>query len=415
MSKNKKQNRKTNKHTDNLPPPFPSNKYGSGIEPESNGFLSIASSDAYKIALETSYEGFATDDHFDGCQEEEIQKSLSVMDDAGLFRFDITQPFGLGTKCAKTYVSRCLLGEDGTTYRYLGLRMFSHPWNGNFAAGDSSGTELRDAINRISKLNLKLEERAESLLPGLKKKRIRRGIIAQDAIRGRSKFDVALINKMDSSEELKAEPTFGGARCSVSWHADSSLEHYSTIAVYQTIMEDEKAQKKSTMNARSSWSVALRVMHNAEGPAASSTKTDSQASTSSDIPPILASLPSGSAYFLLDNFNHHHQHAVIAPSDPVRSVRFSSTHRLLREGGNVAFILERCATTCSNFHRKGPKVWRSEQLLLTEIETEWLRQFFIQGEGNKNLLWKVRLFSLPRQYLEFIMKLVRDSSHGCLH
>ena len=51
------------------------------------------------------------------------------MEDEGLFRTDVTQPFSLGTKCAKTYVTRCLLGKDGTTYKYLGLRMFVHPWN----------------------------------------------------------------------------------------------------------------------------------------------------------------------------------------------------------------------------------------------------------------------------------------------
>mmetsp|Transcript_594 Transcript_594/g.982 ORF Transcript_594/g.982 Transcript_594/m.982 type:complete len:777 (-) Transcript_594:171-2501(-) len=385
-----KQNKKSRKRTSNLPPSFPSDKYGIDVIPGRKGFLSNTSADAYRVALETSYEGFVSDNHFEGCQEKEIQKSLSVMDDAGLFRFDITQPFGLGSKCAKTYVSRCLLGEEGTTYRYLGLRMFSHPWNGyHGASGVASDTELHDAIKTISKLNLKLEERTKSLLPKLMDKRTRRGINAHDAIKGRSKFDVALINKMDSSEELKAEPSFGGARCSVSWHADSSLEHYSTIAVYQTIVGDDTRQKKSAIDPRSSWSVALRVLHNAEGPAAASVvKTDSTTSVSSNAPPILTSLPSGSAYFLLDDFNHHHQHAVIAPSSSTQSVRFSSTHRLLREGGNVSFILQRCATACSNFHRKGPKIWRSEQLLLTEIETEWLRQFYIQGEGNKRLLWK---------------------------
>eukprot|EP00953_Heterococcus_sp_UTEX-ZZ885_P039186 20098-Heterococcus_DN1.PRE.5 len=32
--------------------------------------------------------------------------------------------------------------------------------------------------------------------------------------------------------DLKAEPLFSRDKCSVSWHADSCLEHYSTIAVY---------------------------------------------------------------------------------------------------------------------------------------------------------------------------------------
>jgi len=41
---------------------------------------------------------------------------------------DVTQPLGLGTKLAPTFVRRTLVGENGITYKYLGLRMFSHPW-----------------------------------------------------------------------------------------------------------------------------------------------------------------------------------------------------------------------------------------------------------------------------------------------
>jgi hypothetical protein len=41
---------------------------------------------------------------------------------------DVTQPLGLSTKLAPTYVRRTLAGENGITYKYLGLRMFSHPW-----------------------------------------------------------------------------------------------------------------------------------------------------------------------------------------------------------------------------------------------------------------------------------------------
>jgi hypothetical protein len=41
---------------------------------------------------------------------------------------DVTQPLGLGTKLAPTFVRRTLVGENGITYKYLGLRMFAHPW-----------------------------------------------------------------------------------------------------------------------------------------------------------------------------------------------------------------------------------------------------------------------------------------------
>lgn len=50
-------------------------------------------------------------------------------------------------------------------------------------------------------------------------------------------------------------------------------------------------------------------------------------------------------------------------------------------------VLERSQKVCSELDRNGPKRWKSEQLLLCEIEFEWLRQFFIQGSENKILLW----------------------------
>jgi hypothetical protein len=30
---------------------------------------------------------------------------------------------------SKTFVSRTLVGDPGTTYKYLGLRIFAHPWS----------------------------------------------------------------------------------------------------------------------------------------------------------------------------------------------------------------------------------------------------------------------------------------------
>jgi hypothetical protein len=64
-------------------------------------------------------------------------------------------------------------------------------------------------------------------------------------------------------------------------------------------------------------------------------------------------------------------------------------------------MLNRCRNTCAQFHKKGPKLWRSEQLLLGEIEFEWIRQFFIQGEGHKAKLWKVSASISPSFYSIF--------------
>ena len=56
-------------------------------------------------------------------------RSWQELESSGLFVVDVTQPMGLGTKLAPTFVTRTLVGENGITYKYLGLRMFAHPWN----------------------------------------------------------------------------------------------------------------------------------------------------------------------------------------------------------------------------------------------------------------------------------------------
>ena len=208
--------------------------------------------ESFQKAIETAYEGFAVDEEtskqgycnksslFDHAK---IQQSLKIMDDCGLFRTDVTQPFGLGTKCAKTYVTRCLLGEEGTTYKYLGLRMFAHPWCSTTTSrggipikstninnsGDDNNYNLEDALGTISKLNERLSERTKFHLDILQDKRRKRlGFNGgQPCIHGRASYDIALINRMTSSPDLKMEPTIGRDKTAVSWHADSSLEHYS--------------------------------------------------------------------------------------------------------------------------------------------------------------------------------------------
>ena len=77
----------------------------------------------------------------------DFQSALTGLELDGAYQFDVTQPAGLGTKLAKTYVTRCLVGEAGTTYKYLGLRMFSFPWN----AGEIGATEHMIKLNELNK------------------------------------------------------------------------------------------------------------------------------------------------------------------------------------------------------------------------------------------------------------------------
>ena len=424
-----------------FPPAFPHNE---GLIVPKDDFLKCVDNykQSFERAIDTAYEGFVVDQDGGGGEgtnttsidtgngvkaksplfdHEAIQRALTKMDKAGIFLTDVTQPRGLGTKCAKTYVTRCLLGDEGTTYKYLGLRMFAHPWSVKPASKGmkdsiSNGSySVDDALSEISKLNNKLTERTKHHLVDLEQKRkARMGFQTngekQSYISGRAKFDITLINRMTNSPDLKLEPTQKKHKCSVSWHADSSLEHYSSIAVYQTIISDDNEKKKELKRITSvdeeqkqklrrenelakRWAVALRVAHDSEGPAASRRGTNIDAAVVKETPVISVSLPSRSAYYLLDDFNHHHQHAVLVDNDNDQSaagVRYASTHRLLRESHNVNFVLERCRSVCSQFHKKGAKIWKTEQTLLFHIESEWIRQFYIQGQGHKDNLWKVR-------------------------
>lgn len=54
---------------------------------------------------------------------------------------------------------------------------------------------------------------------------------------GSCAFNLTLINRMECSaakRDLKPDPLFAMGKCSVSWHADSCLEDFSTIGMYDT-------------------------------------------------------------------------------------------------------------------------------------------------------------------------------------
>lgn len=326
-----------------LPKPLPSHL----ARPSDNSFLRNEPpyQESFQAALQLPYHGFVVDETVLD-NEAELQDHLKSKNH--WFRQDITQPFGGGTKCAKTYVTRCLMGDAGTTYKYLGLRMFAHAWT---------------APVRILKDHL--AERTKFYLEHL-----------DGNPKGRAAFDVCLINCMEASPKLKLDSSHH--RTAVSWHADSSLEHYSTIAVYQTLLA-----KNPTNRGKDEWSIGLRVAPFAEGP---KTGAKSSSNVHESTPPIAVSLPSNSAYYLLDDFNHHHQHTVFTDTTIPSVQRYSLTFRLLREGHTAQFQLERCQRAVASFNKKGTKLFRSEQLLLTEIESEWLRQFYIQGKSHHSIL-----------------------------
>ena len=276
-----------------------------------------------------------------------------------LYSYDIIQPLGLGTALAKTKVTRCLVGEPGATYKYLGLRMFATPWT-----------------EKTKKVNDSLKRRSLTL-----------GAKSAD-------FTVALVNKMeppqdDDESSFKKKKNNGHA---VSWHADSCLENGSTIGVY--------CWNRPVSNP--AWKLLVRVRNDSEGPRRGGEK---KSEDSSSVKPLSISLDDEHlTYFMLDDFNHHHQHAVASGRG---ATRYSSTHRVARkEGHTAAWILKlgREALAKPN--------WRCVPAALDIIEFEWLRQWYVQGSGHAKKLaaaWAETIDNLAKLWMD----LERLEYHRC--
>jgi hypothetical protein len=125
-----------------------------------NRFLTPNDAD-YERILASSYSGYALEakECFQQDFHSKFLNSLQSLDEKGIFQFDITQPAGLGTKIAKTFVTRCLVGDAGTTYKYLGLRMFSLPWD-----EIDAGSEIQAECRAISEVNQELISHTKNLL-----------------------------------------------------------------------------------------------------------------------------------------------------------------------------------------------------------------------------------------------------------
>ena len=92
--------------------------------------------------------------------------------------------------------------------------MFSYPWD---------GSDECKSFAAIGQLNKTLSDRTVTLLKESKRAEV-----------GSCKYNLTLINRcypINGEVKMKLEPTYQKEKCTVSWHADSTLEHYSSIAV----------------------------------------------------------------------------------------------------------------------------------------------------------------------------------------
>jgi len=346
----------------------------------SKPFLTPQSSD-FKECLAKSYQGFCWEEPQD--LEESLHTSFEkcFKDLEGLYLYDSVQAGG--QRVSQTFVRRCLIGLPGSTYKYLGLRLFSHPWSldpedGNIVAGKSESlVELgycarhSNALMQMGRLNKILTEKTEKQLDVH---------VPAETLRGPCNYTLTLVNRMEptsTKHDLKKDPILHH-KASVSWHKDSGLQDFSSIAVYHTILG-------GTVQEGLPWRVALRV-----------------ASSTSRTPALVVPLPSQSMYYLLDDFNHQHEHAVLAGAT---QLRYSSTHRVSR-GGTWHAIRDRCHKVLEGEEptlqkRISAKHVRSQQQLWTELEFEWIRQWYVQGQEHADLhpYWHK-----PLEYMETCWK-----------
>jgi alpha-ketoglutarate-dependent dioxygenase FTO len=330
----------------------------------------------FRALMEHQYVGFVVDKAEQLVDFKHTTYQQSLYDLEQFYRYDFTQPHGLNTPIARTFVTRTCVGVEGSTYKYLGLRMFAHPWEGDALSEYSPAHQA--SLRQVLQLNRAMVQRGNEHSASA---------IVSTARGGSSQFNLTLINRMrplgspdelEAERGLKKEACFDADFCSVSWHADSTLEAFSTIGVYQAIKTKHYPHSISTARP---WKIATRIALDAEGPSEGRARRMKH-NLDCNAPPLTVDLPnSGMAYFMLGAYNHHHQHAVLAGE----TERWASTHRVCKmEGHSFPGVLAR-AKCMLKIEKRGLKEWANSTRMLDEVEFEWLRQWYIQGPKHAEL------------------------------
>lgn len=240
----------------------------------------------------------------------------------------------------------------------------------------------------------------------------------------KNSFNLVLLNRMtpEARQSAKQERDYGMGPVSVAWHADCSLQDFTSISVYVAHHARSEANFDSPppppRPPRSRpWRVALRVVHDAEGPtmrAAGGALGERDRTT----PAVLLPLHDGDCYHMVRGFNHHHQHAVIQPEPASSSsslaagdegeeeedeeVRYSSTHRVaVEEGETFGSVRRRALKALAGSDAATSAQWCEEQRSLDDLEFEWLRQFNAQGSMHRDThgWWVPKMEALQELWL----------------
>lgn len=354
----------------------------------------------------------------------EVRGAFGALHEHGCLFRDLVRIQG---KDVLTPVSRLLIGNPGCTYKYLNTRLFTVPWPVRGCAVNYHEAEVAAACQTFLKLNEYL--RAETVqtweeLVAKDRANIdvvpvcigpdfpRVGLGSFDGpdevdIRNRSAYNVTLLNFMDPQKMpyLKEEPYFGMGKMAVSWHHDENLVDRSAVAVYSYSCEgpEEESEDDPQLEGRDPdiWHVGFKISWDIETPG------------------LAIPLHQGDCYFMLDDLNATHQHCVLAGLPP----RFSSTHRVAEcSTGTLDYILQRCRLALQNV-RDGagsgdvslkslePAVLKQGEEIHNEVEFEWLRQFWFQGNRySKCTDW----WRQPMARLEEMWRRMEDATNAVL-
>ena len=319
---------------------------------------------AYPETLAQCYPTFAKHPRAKIAEEVHLayHEALVTLLRAGCFTQQVVS-LGTDNKWVVLRFTRLLIGKEGMTYQYNGVRCFAHPWEAHAPLADAGvhcqySDPVRAALDLIYDMNKMLEEQAGRLCA-------ERGV-ATDS--GTNTFNITVTNLMKRTGPTVPEPYYGMGPQSVGWHRDQRLHPMSTIGVYSchaAIDTDSAVATEPTVPetalpaADELWKIGLKVAWDVVTPG------------------VAVEVEGGDSYFMLGDCNTVNQHCVLSGT----ASRFSSTHRNgLTEGMTWAGIHDAYAAALSHVGDGDGMTWavRNAQLH-TEVETQWIRQFWVRS------------------------------------